>query len=356
MDIKQKIDQYFRDLMQQGRFSGVVLMTQGQSQLYAEAYGYASRTWSVPNTLDMRFDTASVTKLFTTVGILQLIDQGKLSLDTKVVDFLGLEDSTLSRSATVFHFLTHSSGIGDDCEEENGEIYEDLWKSRSNYMVTSTTDFLPQFASKPANFAPGDGCRYCNCGFVMLGLLIEKITGMTYRDYVRQEIFAPFGMRDSDFYHMDRVNKNVAEGCDPLRDAQDNIVGWKKNIYAYPPVGSPDSGSHVTAADLDRFMRALNAGQFISSELTKVLLTPQVYYREDENWLVKFSFCLEFFLDKAGEVVFYQKDGINAGVSAYLRHYPQHDLNVILLSNMMSGVWAPMRWLHEHVVSGELLG
>ncbi|HEV2741844.1 MAG TPA: serine hydrolase domain-containing protein, partial [Rubrobacter sp.] len=206
------MDEYFRHRAAQDLFSGTVLITQGATRLYARAYGYASRPWRVPNTLDTRFDTASVTKLFTAIATLQLIDRGLLAFDTPVVERLGLQGTTLSKEVNVLHLLTHTSGIGDDADEEAGERYEDLWKTKPNYSVVETRDFLPQFANKPANFPPGQGCRYCNCGYVLLGLLIESISGMRYRDYIRSHVFAPAGMTASGFFRMDRVNHNVAEG------------------------------------------------------------------------------------------------------------------------------------------------
>jgi CubicO group peptidase (beta-lactamase class C family) len=253
----------------------------------------------------------------------------------------------------VFHLLTHTSGIGDDCEEENGENYEDLWKTKPNYSVTSTADFLPQFAHKPPNFSPGQSCRYCNCSFVLLGLMIEKITGMTYRDYVRQNIFARAGMVHSDFLRMDRVQENVAEGCDPLRDEENHVVSWKKNIYSFPPIGSPDSGAYVTAGDLDRFLRAVKAGQLLSPELTKAFLTPQVHYREVDDWTKMYGYGLWFYVDRSGKVVCYQKEDINAGVSGLIRHFPCQDINVVILSNMEDGAWQPVWKIHEMVVSSK---
>lgn len=330
-----------------------MLITRGESQLYAGAYGYASRPWKIRNTLDMRFDTASVTKLFTSVATLQLIDQGLLAFDTGVISFLELDDTTISREVNVFHLLTHTSGIGDDCEEEAGESYEDLWKTKPNYAVTTTADFLPQFIRKPPNFPPGQGCRYCNCSFVLLGLMIEKITGMTYRDYVRQNIFARAGMVHSDFFRMDRMHENVAEGCDPIRDEEDNVVGWKKNVYSFPPIGSPDSGAHVTAGDLDRFLRAVQAGQLLSPELKEAFLTPQVHYREMDGWTMMYGYSLWFYVDKSARVVCYEKDGINAGASSLIRHFPDQDINVVILSNMESGVWEPVWKIHEMVVAGD---
>lgn len=348
----QELDSYFRALEARDEYSGVVLVTRGEEQLWAGAYGYASRVWQVPNSLDTRFDTASVTKLFTAVAVLQLVERGLLALDTRAVEFVGLQDTAISPDVTVYHLLTHTSGIGDDADEEAGEVYEDLWKTRPNYAVTQTADFLPQFVHKPANFAPGQGCRYCNCGFVLLGLMLEQATGQTYRDYVREHVFARAGMDHSGFIRMDRAHEHVAEGADPIRDEEGRIAGWKKNIYSFPPIGSPDSGAHVTAGDLDRFLRAVQAGKLLTPVMTAEFLTPRVLYRETEEWKTMYGYGLLFRYDRSGRLVFYQKEGINAGVSAMLRHYPEHDVNVVLLSNMEDGVWEPVRKVHEVVMAG----
>lgn len=353
MTAESKLDQYFQELEEQDQFSGVVLITKGDFEIFTGEYGYASRAWKVRNTLDTRFDTASITKLFTAASILQLIDRKFLTFDTGVVDFLNLQDTAISSDVTVFQLLTHSSGIGDDADEEAGESYEALWKNKPNYAVTETADFLPQFIHKPANFSPGQGCRYCNCGYVLLGLLIEKISGMKYRDYVRQNIFAKTGMLHSDFFSMDRVHENVAEGSDPLRDEAGHLVGWKKNIYSYPPIGSPDGGAHVTANDLNRFLRGVKAGELLSPALTEAFFTPHVYHRAVEGGVDKFGYGMWFFINQAGQVVFCEKDGINAGASGIIRHYPHEDLNVVLLSNMEDGVWKPVRVIHEMIVTGQ---
>lgn len=354
MAINEKLDPYFQALEAKDEFSGVVLITKGKQTLYSEAYGYANRTWKIKNDLNIRFDTASITKLFTTVATLQMVDQGLFSLETSAIKYLELEGTTISENATVFHLLTHTSGIGDDCEEEDGEIYEDLWKTKPNYSVRNTEDFLPQFIYKAPNFEPGQGCRYCNVSFVLLGLMIEKATGMSYREYVREHIFKKVGMTDSNFLEMDRVHERVAEGSDPLKDDAGNVIGWKKNIYSYPPIGSPDSGAYVTAADLNRFLRAVQSGELLSPTLTKELLSPHVDYRQKEGWTMKYGYCLWFYVEEDGKIVSYQKEGINAGVSAVMRYFPEQDINVVILSNMEDGVWAPIREIHKLVVDGAL--
>jgi len=347
MSKNKSVDQLFQDQEQRDKFSGVVLITQGNRELYSRAFGFASRAWKIRNTMDTRFDTASITKLFTAAAVLQLIEGNLIEFGTSAVDFLGLEGTKISRDVNVFHLLTHTSGIGDDCEEEDGEVYEDLWQTKPNYSIRNTEDFLPQFINKEPNFPPGQGCRYCNCSYVLLGLMIEKATGTIYRDYIRENIFKRSGMFDSDFFDMQRVNERVAEGADPIKIEERTITGWKRNIYSYPPIGSPDGGAHVTAQDLDRFFRIIQSGKLVGPELTAAFLSPHVLYKDKGDWIMKYGYCFWFYIEKNNDILFLQKEGINAGASAVIRHYPTKDINVIILSNMEEGVWEPVRQVHD---------
>lgn len=184
--------------------------------------------------------------------------------------------------------------------------------------------------------------------------MVEKVTGMTYRDYVRQNVFARAGMNHSDFLHMGRVHENLAEGYDPIQSEEGKIIGWKRNIYSLPPIGSPDGGAHVTANDLDCFFRAVKAGELLSEELTVAFLVPQVHDREMDGWTKKQGYGLWFYVDQSGKVVFGEKEGINAGASGLIRHYPDQNINVVILSNMEDGVWEPVRRIHQMVIAGEL--
>jgi CubicO group peptidase (beta-lactamase class C family) len=346
------MDRYLRDLEAIDAFSGVVRVTVGGDERFAGAYGFASRAWQVRNTMDTRFDTASITKLFTAVATLQQVDAGAFGMETSAVGYLGLDGTAISPDVTVRHLLTHTSGIGDDADEEAGESYAEVWRTRPNYSVLETADFLPQFVHRQPNFAPGASCRYNNCGYVLLGLMVERATGRTYRDVVRDDVFAPAGMSDSDFLHVDRVNARLAEGADPIRDDAGSIVGWKRNTYSYPPIGSPDAGAQVTAADLDRFLRAVRAGRLLSVEMTAAFLAPQVVWRVRDGWTQHFGYGPWFHVDDGGLLVFLEKEGINPGASGLVRHYPGRDLTVVMLSNLEDGVWDPIGVAHEMVVAG----
>ena len=334
------------ELSDQGDFAGTVSIAVGPHTAFEGAYGLASRTWGVPARLDTRYDCASTTKLFTAVATLQQVHAGAFDLDTSAIDYLGLEGTSISPDVTVHHLLSHTSGIGDDADEEAGESYEALWRDRPNYAVRTTADFLPNFIHKPPNFAPGQGVRYCNVSYILLGLMIEKATGRGYRDYVAEHVFAPADMSGAGFFAMDQVVPDVAEGVEQTDDG-----GWRRNIYSYPPIGSPDGGAHVRAGDLIAFHRALGDGRLLPEHLVQAMITPHAVHSvdPDDGIAHQIGYGFEMSTDPGGQMRSYWKEGINTGASAMLRHYPRSGATVAVLSNLEDGVWEPVGLIHEAV-------
>src|SRR5665647_902835 len=224
-------------------FAGVVAVRRGAEHMFEGAYGPASRRWPVPVELHTRFDTASVTKAFTAVAVLQQVEAGRLGLDQPTHELVDLAGTQIPVEVTIGHLLTHTSGIADDADEEAVEDYAGLWVDNDCYSVTETVDFLPQFVHKVPNFAPGEGCRYCIAGYLLAGLALEKVTGQGYREYVVEHVFGPATMRTAGFFDRRDPAHDVAEGWDPVRDADGRLITWRQNIFSYPPIGSPDGGN-----------------------------------------------------------------------------------------------------------------
>jgi len=321
-------------------FSGVVLIREGERTVFESATGLATQRWEIPNTLDTRFDTASITKLFTSVAVLQQVGRGNLDLETSIHHYVDLEGTTIGTDVTLLHLLTHTSGIADDADEEAGESYEALFVDTPNYSLIETRDYLPQFAYKQPLSKPGLDCRYCNAGYILAGLALERVTGMPYRQYVAEQVFRPAGMADSGFFDRRDAAPNVAEGWD-----RDDDGVWFSNIYSYPPIGSPADGAQVTAADLLRFIQAVRGGQLLDAEYTEEFFIPQVEH--DEETL--YGLGLEFDINDDGSVRSYYKDGINVGASGIVRHYLEEGVDLTVLSNSEDGAWEVIRELDERL-------
>ena len=352
LDLAAEVGELLSRAEQDDDFSGAIRLVGGDEVLLDHAYGIASRRWGVPVRTSTRFDVASITKLFTSVAVLQQVEAGRLDLDASLGVVVPLAGTTISPEVTLRHLLTHTSGLADDADEEAGESYEALWLERPSYMVATTADFLPQFAHKPPRLAPGSDCRYCNVGYILAGLALEAVTGLTYRQYVQRSVFARAGMVSSGFFHMAGDEPDVAEGWDPVLAPDGTRTGWRSNIYSYPPIGSPDGGAHTTAADLVRFLTAVRRGELLGAALTETFLTPQVVHHATPDGTVRYGFGLEFDVDPDGAVRSFWKDGVNVGASALVRHYPASDVTFALVSNSEDGAWPPVRQVHALLREG----
>ena len=332
------LDGWLRARADADEFSGVVLVRRGAETVFEGAYGWGSRRWPVPVTMGTRFDNASMTKVFTAVAALRLVDAGRLGLEDRITDLVDLSGTTIASDVTIRHLLTHTSGIADDADEESGEVYADLFVDKPCYSIMETRDFLPQFVHKPPNFPAGEGCRYCNVGYVLVGLAIESVTGTSYRDHVLNDLFPAAGLTSSGFFDRRDAAGDVAEGWDLVDGA------WQQNIFGYPPIGSPDGGAQVTAADQLTFWQAALDGDLLSPKTRAWFGTPQVLHDRDEHGVeVHYGFGIVFVIDAGGTVREIYKEGTNPGVSGIMQRYPALGLDVVVLSNMEHGAWEPIR-------------
>lgn len=335
----------------EGLFSGAVLVTHEGRELLAAAHGYAHRGFSVPNSVETRFDTASLGKLFTAAAAFRLVDRGLLDLDASVRDLAGLEGTAIPADVTIRHCLTHSSGIADDADEEAGEDYEEIWKTRPCYLVRESRDFLPQFAYKPPLFKAGTKSRYNNCAYVLVGLALEAKTGLPFHEIVRREVLGPAGLSDTGYFARDSVTPDVAEGYATVEGAGGAkagglAAGFRKNIYAFPPIGSPDAGIITTVRDLRRLFLALEGGSFLSPGLRAEFLSPQIdAFTLRSGELRRYGYCLEHDIAASGKRIRYGKDGVNPGVAAIAMRYPERDGFIAILANQDADVWAMCREL-----------
>jgi CubicO group peptidase (beta-lactamase class C family) len=338
-------------------FSGVVLIRQDDGPLFEGAYGYANRSWKVRNRADTRFRIASISKMFTAVAVLQLVDAGLLSLDASVVKCLGLRDTRIPIETTVFHVLTMTSGIA-DWFDESGD-WEANWaalcREHPIYLFRRNQDYLPLFVNEEPLAPVGEKYHYNGAGYILLGLIIEKLSNRSYFDYVRHNVFARAGMPHSDFLALDGVDAGLAEGYIPITGKEEAITGWKKNIYSTTPEAAADGGATSTAADLVRFSQALRNGELLSAKLTQEMMAPKVSQSDERNrgYTWKYGYANAFLLDD-DQIVRWGHTGEEDGVSCRLYHYPKENLDVVILGNQ-SWCAGSLGWdIHNIVTQSDL--
>ena len=334
------------------QFSGAILIRQGKNDLLRCGYGLANRTWNIRNTPETRFRIASVGKLFTAAAVMQLIEAGRFSLDTRVVEYLDLKETKLPPDATVYHMLTMTSGMADWINEESENFvaeWNQFCRDHPLYLLRHDDDYLPIFSQLEPYGAVGEKFHYNGAGFMLLGLMIEKAAGLSYFDYVRQNIFAHAGMTQTDFIDLDDVHSNVAEGYIPIRDESGTVIRWKKNIYSTTAGGAADGGSTSTLDDLLKFLRALREGKLCSKESVESMLTPKVDASvEGKNWMYGFG-CF-ILLDTDNQIIRWGHTGEEDGVSCLLLYYPMRDIDVVILGNQSSCAGLISRDIHELIM------
>lgn len=311
-------------------FSGVVFVQQNGKMIFRKAYGFANRSEEIANTVDTRFGIASGCKIFTSVAICQLVEKGLISFDTLLRDCVNTPFTGFDQNISIHHLLTHSSGIPDYFDEETMTDYGALWNDIPMYRMKSPKDFITMFAGQKMKFAPGNRFHYNNAGFIVLGLIIEQQTGMSFIDYAEKNIFLPCEMYDSGYFSIDKLPKNVAYGY--IENELDGT--WRTNIYSIPIVGGPDGGAFVTAPDMSRFWKGLFEFRLLSKDYTLKLTTDYIHAEDDEYygygiWINK----------KNNEVFKYHLMGGDPGVCFRSSIYPQYDIQSVVIGNKGHGAY-----------------
>jgi D-alanyl-D-alanine carboxypeptidase len=242
-------------------FSGTLLLAQQDTVEFQAAYGLANRRTGRPNTLDTRFNLASLSKMFTAICILQLVDEGRISLHAPIGTYLpDYPDPVAAEQVTVEHLLMHTSGIGN--------YWEGLDALAGDWPDTHS-DYLPLFADIPLAHTPGTDFAYSNGGYIVLGLIIEAITGTDYFDHVQTAVLDPAGMPNTAFERMETPNPDRAVG---YMRSREHPGEWEDCTPRWERRGSAAGGAFSTVGDLHRFARALTGHRLLSARMTDTLL------------------------------------------------------------------------------------
>ncbi|WP_162606466.1 serine hydrolase domain-containing protein [Jiangella asiatica] len=308
------LSQRLTDATAADQFSGVMLVHRRGLPVFGQAHGLADREHGIGNTMDTRFSIASMGKMFTGVAVLQLVQAGEIELEATLDDYVpDYPNRDLASAVTVHHLLTHTGGAGDFFGPELPRIWHEL----------DTVDaYVRHFGHLGPEFEPGSRWVYSNYGFVLLGLLIEQVSGQGYAEYIADHVFGPASMRDTTF--------------EPERNVPGHATAYSRTSVALPwqPVtdrhdypGSPAGGAYSTAGDMARFAAALLDNRLLDAEHTELVTTGKVTARGG-------AYAYGFVDVTENGTRWFGHTGGNNGINSELRIYPESGYVLVGLSNL----------------------
>jgi CubicO group peptidase (beta-lactamase class C family) len=295
------------------KFSGAVMVARNGATVFSGAYGLADRDKKIPNTLDTRFRIGSMNKMFTATAVLQLAQAGKIKLNDPVGKYLtDYPNKDVATKVTIHHLLTHTGGTGD--------IFGPEFDAHRRELRT-LSDYVKLYGERGPAFEPGSRWAYSNYGMLLLGVVIERVSGQSYYDYVRTHVYEPAGMTHSGSLAEDEVVPGRSVGY-MRRDG-----AWRPNTDTLPYRGTSAGGGYSTVGDLVRFATALLGHKLLDAEYTELLTTGKV---ETPDGKYAYGFD-ESIVDGVRS---FGHGGGAPGMNGDLRIYPQSGYVVAVLSNL----------------------
>ncbi len=321
-DVKNKLDTLGNE------FSGAVLIARGSEILFEYVNGEASKSFHIPNNIDTRFNLGSMNKMFTATAVMQLVEQNTISLDDKLSEYLDETwlPSSISEKVTIHQLLTHTSGLG-------SYFTPDFFDS-SRLLFKEIDDYKPLLKDEILAFEPGSDYQYSNTGMLLLGKVVEQASNENYFDYIRDHIYEPAGMTNSDSYELDQPNENLAIGY--LRENGK----WYNNTLLHVIKGGPAGGGYSTVKDLHAFALTLLSGNLVSEDSFDKIITN---HTGNNNY--GYGFQVQQL--KSGKRVGH--GGGFPGLNSYLHIYLDQNIIVAVMSNYDRGAIPITRFITQQI-------
>jgi len=299
-----------------GRFAGAVLLAKNGSVLFSGAYGWADREKKILNTPETRFRIGSMNKMFTAVAVLQLVEAGKIKLSDALGKYItDYPNQDIATKVTIHQLLTHTGGTGD--------IFGPQFDTHRKELRT-LNDYVALYGKRGPQFKPGSRWSYSNYGMLLLGVVIERVTGQSYYDYVQDHIYKPAGMTLSGSLPEDQVVPGRSIGY----TRSEGNGEWVPNTDSLPYRGTSAGGGYSTVGDLLRFVNALVSHKLLNAESTELLITGKV-----EAGGGRYAYGFEDQRDKDGNG-WVGHGGGAPGMNGDLRIYPKSGYVVAVLANL----------------------
>jgi D-alanyl-D-alanine carboxypeptidase len=299
-------------------FSGAVLVAKDNKVIFEKAVGLAEKSFNNPNRMDTKFNLGSMNKMFTSLSIAKLVEQGRLSFEDRISKVLPeYPNKENAEKIAIHHLLTHTAGLG--------SLFDRAGYDRTEKYATSSS-YFKMFAKEPLIFEPGTNHSYSNEGFIVLGAVIEKLTGQNYHEYVREHIFRPAGMPDTDAYALDDVTPNLAVGYARFEDDPFGIDQRRPNWMFLGWRGNACGGGYSTALDLLKFSNALRHYKFVGKDLTEKLTSKQ-------SSMPGYGMGFQLEERNGRKIVGHGGGGPNSGINSQLSMFWDGSYTVAVLGN-----------------------
>jgi CubicO group peptidase (beta-lactamase class C family) len=295
-------------------FNGTVLVAENGKVIYKQGFGMANMEWGIQNTPDTKFRLGSITKQFTSMLTLQLVEQQKIKIDGKISDYLPDYRKDIGEKVTIHHLLTHTSGIPSYTSQPG--FFENV--SRNPYKVA---DFVKKYASGNLEFEPGSKYSYNNSGYFLLGAIIEQVTGKPYEQVLKERILDPVGMKNTGYDHYDTLIQKRAAGYTKTAD------GYRNAAYLDMSIPYAAGSLYSTVEDLYLWDQALYTDKLISAQSKELLFKPFLD-NYAYGWVVRAAFKVN---DQPVQVISHG-GGIN-GFATVIMRFPKEKHLVVLLDN-----------------------
>ncbi len=319
-EIVHQVACYLEERSQADKFSGAVLLARDGKVLFKKAYGLASQRYNIANQVDTRFNLGSMNKMFTGTAVVQLAERGQLNFDDRVGKHLpDFPNREIAEKVNIHHLLTHTGGLGSFFNREF------MLSAKESFRTVD--DYLPLMLNEPLLFTPGERWSYSNSGFLLLGKLIEQISGMSYYDFIRENIYQPAGMQSTDCYEMDDDSvQNLAMGYTKNYSSSGKRIN---NIFLHCYKGGPAGGGFSTVEDLLKFDQALRTHRLLNPQSTALLLSGKVRVSDSD----KCQYAYGFEDNRYGGVRVVGHGGGFPGINSRLDIYPELGYTVAVMSN-----------------------
>lgn len=345
---QEQIDKIMKTRYEINTPGAAIMILKGDSILMEKYYGIADIETKEPISADTRFNIASISKQFTVVGALRLVEQGKISLDMPLGTQFPQYCNPFWNDIKLWHLMSHTSGLPDSRDRSN--------KDKCIFATDSTSmSYFPSI--KELRFSPGEYYDYKNPTFLLIAQIIEKHEGLKFIDYQEQYIFTPLGMTSTTYFNPTFTPEHTAHGYintnasslsstdndtagKTIEISNNNTLIWQEYDYGEETFFAtrPDGGIYSTIRDLARWEKGLRENKIISDSLLNIAYTPHITvsgskwssYQNRPNTY----YGLGWFIDKTpGFPTKIYHTGDNGGFQAYLAKYPEKEITIIILEN-----------------------